>query len=60
MLWGRMARGERDVQIARWTESLEKPIDRGTIAKARKKLEALPEESARDLPEEVKRLWKYL
>ena len=60
VLWDRMAKGETDSQIAKWTESQEESFDRGTIAKVREELEALPEESAKNLSEEIQRFREEL
>jgi hypothetical protein len=57
-VWERMAHGEKDAAITRWSQlnlpEVEEGLDRGTISRIREELLLIPEWLVRDLPETVR------
>jgi hypothetical protein len=59
-IWGRMALGDLDTQVAVWLDTEGNHLDRDTIAAVRRELAKLPQAHLPQLPEAVQAFWQEL
>jgi len=52
-IWDRMANGDNNTQVGMWLDESGRSLDRRTVRLVRQELRDLPEETVKDLPDNI-------